>query len=111
LKNGNYTLNLQDTELWENRKKHAKVIFSSGSANVTMEGTVEVSDFPVGGGLSSSASPSSLPTSQPTSQPTLPEKSNKQSNDDDTPVTESAGFIVGITIGCIAVAVLIGFAW
>jgi hypothetical protein len=54
-----------------------------------MEGTVEVMDFPVG----------------------VPWKSNKKSNDDDTPVTESVGFIVGITIGCVAVAVLIGFAW
>jgi hypothetical protein len=87
LTDGYYTLNLQDTELWETRKKHAKVIFSSGSANVTMEGTVEVMDFPVG----------------------VPWKSNKHGDNDDTPVTETVGFIVGITIACVVVAVLVGF--
>lgn len=89
LPNGYYTLELEDTELWETRRKHAKVIFSSGSANATLDGTVKFENFPVG----------------------VPWKTNKHNNDDDTPLTESVGFIVGITIACVVVAVLIGFAW
>ena len=88
LANGYYTLNLQDMELWETRKKHAKVVFSSGSANATLEGTVQVMNFPVG----------------------VPWKSNKNSDNDDTPVTETVGFIVGITVACVVTAVLVGFA-
>lgn len=53
---------------------------------MTMEGTVEIKNFPVG----------------------VPWKTNKH-DDDDTPLTESVGFIVGITIGCVVLAVLIGF--
>jgi hypothetical protein len=90
LPNGYYSLTLQDTDLFATRRKHAKVIFSSGSANVTMEGTVQFENFPVG----------------------VPWEPKKQSNDDDdSPVTESVGFIVGITIACIVVALVIGFAW
>lgn len=90
LPNGYYTLVLVDDDLVTSRLKHAKVIFSSGSANETLIGTSQVNNFPVG----------------------VDKKETKSNDDDDdVPVTQTVGFIVGITLGCVALAAILGCIW
>lgn len=89
LKDGYYTLVLNDTALYSSRMKHAKVVFTTDTANATLLGTTVVYDFPVG-------------------------NANKALSDDDdgsNAITSSLGFIVGMTIAGIVIIAVAACWW
>eukprot|EP00602_Paraphysomonas_sp_CaronLab_P006942 CAMPEP_0185025224 /NCGR_PEP_ID=MMETSP1103-20130426/8265_1 /TAXON_ID=36769 /ORGANISM="Paraphysomonas bandaiensis, Strain Caron Lab Isolate" /LENGTH=1079 /DNA_ID=CAMNT_0027558375 /DNA_START=206 /DNA_END=3445 /DNA_ORIENTATION=- len=74
LPEGLYTLSLYDDELYTNRLKHAKVVFSAAnSSSVTLTGTSSETKFDLGG-------------------------VDVNKNDDDDDLTKSTEFIVGISV-------------
>lgn len=77
LSEGTYTVALDDSALFRERVKHAMVVFSSDSGyteSVTLIGSNSSVYY-------------------------LGDLKNKNSNDDDTPIYQTTGFIVGIVIG------------
>ncbi len=103
LEDGEYLLELVDTEMYANYRRHAKTVFQSMtySWSMTLEGTsskvVQVGE---------------VQTEAPTLAPTSSVKPEDKSDDDSTPLNEQPGFIAGMVIMCIVIVAALGVgAW